>query len=64
MPEETITRLRRRAAEALRLSQDLKEPKAVQVLREIAADLHAEADKLEAKSANRDGRIFFVQDEA
>lgn len=61
MPGNSIASLRRRAADALRLSQELKEPKAVQVLRDIAADLHAEADKLEAnEGASRP--IFFVKD--
>lgn len=49
MPEVSIITVRTRAAEALRLSQELKEPNAVRMLREMAADLQAEAERLEAK---------------
>lgn len=62
MPD-TIASLSKRGADALRLSQELKEPKAVQALSGTVADLHAEADKLEAaEDASRP--IFFVKDGA
>ena len=49
MAEDAIITVRTRAADALRLSQELKEPNAVRMLREMAADLQTEVEKLEAK---------------
>ena len=49
MPEHAIATMRMRAAEALRLSQELNEPNAARMFREMAAGLEAEAQRLEAK---------------
>lgn len=49
MPRENVASLRTRAELARRLATELKEPKAVAALREIAEALDEEADKLECK---------------
>lgn len=47
MPNDAVTSIRTRAELARRLSTELKDPHAIQSLREIAASLDAEADDLE-----------------
>jgi hypothetical protein len=50
MPDKVIAALRVRAAEARRLSEEIKDPGASASLRKMADDLEAEAQALEAES--------------
>lgn len=49
MPDKVIAALRVRAAEARRLSEEIKDPGASASLRKMADDLEAEAQALEAE---------------